>query len=141
MFRRIRLLPRGIFEFRISSFEFPTRAAGLILFTLAVLVMMLAHPAVASAQGCAMCYTAAAAAKATAIRALRSGILILLFPPSLIFLSILGVAYRRRNSFNEPEASAEDREIREAIERLEPMEVLAGGKAGSRGISRSGPGN
>ena len=55
----------------------------------------------ASAQSCAMCYNNAAAAKASAIRALQSGILLLLIPPLLIFIGIFVVAFRGRNRFND----------------------------------------
>ncbi|MBZ5515314.1 MAG: hypothetical protein LAN62_10860, partial [Acidobacteriia bacterium] len=54
----------------------------------------------AYAQGCAMCYTSAAAAKKAGIEALRSGILILLVPPLMIFAGIIWLTYRSRNSFN-----------------------------------------
>jgi hypothetical protein len=55
----------------------------------------------AYAQGCAMCYNDASAAKATAIQALKNGTLILLFPVLLLFASILVMAFRSRNRFNE----------------------------------------
>jgi hypothetical protein len=48
-----------------------------------------------------MCYNAAAAAKASAIQALRHGILILLIPPLAMFIGIFGLAFRRRNRFND----------------------------------------
>ena len=54
---------------------------------------------VARAQGCAMCYTSAATAKAGAIEALRSGILILLLPVLFMFAGIFVVIYRSRNRF------------------------------------------
>ena len=123
---------RHIFDFRISNFEFPisnfefrNRAGGWIC-ALVALAITLTDPAVASAQGCAMCYTAAAAAKAATIKALRSGILILLIPPAVIFIAIFVVAYRRRNIFNEPvEASADDHEIGALLERLELAETAS----------------
>jgi hypothetical protein len=59
----------------------------------------LAAPALAWGQGCPLCYTAAAAAKAGGIQALRSGILILMIPPMLIFATLSVVAIRRRNAF------------------------------------------
>lgn len=55
----------------------------------------------AFAQGCALCYNTASAAKASAIEALRRGILLLLFPPLLIFIAIFVVAYLHRNQFHE----------------------------------------
>jgi hypothetical protein len=59
------------------------------------------------AQGCAMCYNDAAAAKSAAIQALRSGTLILLFPVLLMFAGILAMAFRSRNRFNESEPAWE----------------------------------
>lgn len=69
----------------------------------AVAVVAMAVSAPAFAQGCAMCYNSAAAAKASAIQALRSGVLILLFPVLLMFIGIFVMAFRSRNRFNEPE--------------------------------------
>jgi cbb3-type cytochrome oxidase subunit 3 len=69
----------------------------------AVLVMTASVPAFA--QGCAMCYNNAAAAKASAIQALRSGVLILLFPVLILFIGILVAAFRSRNRFNQAEAA------------------------------------
>lgn len=40
-------------------------------------------------QGCASCYTTAAAGGPQTAHALRSGILLLLFPPTLIFAGII----------------------------------------------------
>jgi hypothetical protein len=53
-----------------------------------------------------MCYNAAASSKASAIQALRSGTLILIFPVLFIFAGILFIAYRSRNRFNEVDAAA-----------------------------------
>jgi len=68
-------------------------------------------PAALYAQSCAMCYQNAAASGPRLITALKHGILVLLFPPLLIFAGILGLAFSRRNSFAsdeqpEPESSA-----------------------------------
>lgn len=41
------------------------------------------------AQGCASCYTTAAAGGPQTAHALRSGILLLLFPPVLIFCAVI----------------------------------------------------
>jgi hypothetical protein len=54
-------------------------------------------PMGASAQGCAMCYQSAAASGSRSIRALRSGIFILMVPPFLICVGVSYLAYRRRN--------------------------------------------
>ena len=55
-------------------------------------------PPDAFAQGCAMCYTSASAAKKAGLEALRNGVLILLIPPLLIFAAILWQTYRRSNA-------------------------------------------
>jgi hypothetical protein len=52
-------------------------------------------------QGCSMCYNSAASAKASAIEALKHGILILLIPPLAMFIGIFALAFRRRNGFNQ----------------------------------------
>ncbi len=41
------------------------------------------------AQGCASCYTTAAAGVTQTIHALRNGILVLLVPPALVFVGIM----------------------------------------------------
>jgi len=51
----------------------------------------------AFAQGCALCYTTAAAAGKAAARSLDLGILILLIPTLLMFIAILVLAIRRAN--------------------------------------------
>src|SRR5260370_23922328 len=84
-------LLQRIFNFPYSIFEFRNFAGGWIS-ALCALAITLTDPAVASAQGCAMCYTAAAAAKAGTIKALRSGILILLIPPAVSFICLIVVA-------------------------------------------------
>ena len=68
---------------------------------IAVLIAVLTAPALASAQGCAMCYNNAAAANPAAIHALRSGILVLMIPPVLIFTGVCLFALRNRNRFND----------------------------------------
>jgi hypothetical protein len=50
------------------------------------------------AQGCASCYTTAAAGGSQTAHALRSGILLLLFPPTLIFLGIIFTLQRWKNA-------------------------------------------
>jgi len=61
---------------------------------------ILASPAALYAQGCAMCYQSAAASGPRSIQALKSGILILMFPPVLITTAIVYLAYKKRNKFN-----------------------------------------
>jgi hypothetical protein len=58
------------------------------------------------AQGCAMCYNDAAAARAATIQALRSGVLILLLPVLALFIGIFAMAFRSRNRFREFDEAA-----------------------------------
>ncbi len=50
------------------------------------------------AQGCAMCYSAAAAAGKAAARSLDIGILVLLLPTLLLFIGVLIFTIRRANA-------------------------------------------
>jgi hypothetical protein len=66
---------------------------------LALAIASLTPPAL-FAQNCALCYSQAAASGQRVVEALRSGILILVFPPMLIFVIFTVMAYRKRNQFN-----------------------------------------
>jgi hypothetical protein len=61
----------------------------------------------AFAQGCALCYTQAASASARFVHALRSGILVLVFPPLLISAGLATAAYRKRDRFRASDAQSE----------------------------------
>lgn len=67
----------------------------------AALLIALMMPALTFAQSCALCYSQAAGSGARLIQALRSGILVLVFPPMLICIGIAVMAYSKRNQFNE----------------------------------------
>jgi len=90
----------------------------------AALAGVLSSSTLAYAQGCAMCYTSAAAARAGAVQALRSGILILLVPALIMFAGIFVVIYRSRDRFSgSADWSAErDRELREMLIRMDRIE-------------------
>ena len=60
------------------------------------LIILLA-PVPAFAQSCALCYTQAAASGSRMIQALKSGILILIAPPTLMSIGLCFVCYRKRN--------------------------------------------
>lgn len=70
-------------------------AIGLVLLTTLML------PPLAFSQGCALCYTQAAASGARMIRALKSGIVVLIIPPLSICMGAIALAYRKRNQCNE----------------------------------------
>ena len=85
---------------------------------------LLFSSALVYAQGCAMCYTSAAAAKAGAIHALRSGILILIVPVLVMCAGISVVIYRSRERFcGAADWPAEqDWELREMLDRMNGIE-------------------
>ena len=58
---------------------------------------MLAAPLPAFSQSCALCYTQAASAGGRMIQALRSGILILIIPPTLGSIGMIFVVHHKRN--------------------------------------------
>jgi hypothetical protein len=60
-------------------------------------LILLVTPVPAFAQSCALCYTQAASSGTRMIQALRSGILILIVPPTLGTIGVIFVMYRKRN--------------------------------------------
>ena len=58
---------------------------------------MLAAPLPAFSQSCALCYTQAASAGGRMIQALRSGILILIVPPTFMSVGMIFIVYHKRN--------------------------------------------
>jgi len=72
-----------------------------------------------------MCYTSAAASKAGALHALRSGILILLMPVLIMCSGIFVVIYRSRNRFRAAAdwTSEPEWEMREMFRRMRGVET------------------
>ncbi|HEV2731304.1 MAG TPA: hypothetical protein VGV15_14840 [Terriglobales bacterium] len=68
---------------------------------------MLAIPLPAFSQSCALCYTQAASAGARMIQALRSGILILIIPPTLGSIGMIFLVHHKRNQVRRTEYSDE----------------------------------
>jgi hypothetical protein len=68
---------------------------------------ILTLPLPAFSQNCALCYTQAASAGARMIQALRSGILVLIVPPTLMWVVVMVVVYRKRNQFRQVDYSLE----------------------------------
>ena len=56
-----------------------------------------AAPIPAFSQSCALCYTQAASSGSKMIQALRSGILILIIPPTVASVGLILVVHRRTN--------------------------------------------
>jgi hypothetical protein len=73
--------------------ETPWRWLGLSLFMMTILAI--AH--LSFAQSCALCYTQAASSGSKMIQALRSGILILIIPPTLGTIGLIFVVHHKRN--------------------------------------------
>jgi hypothetical protein len=67
-------------------------------------IVLCALPAMG--QSCALCYTQAASAGGRMIAALKSGILILIIPPTVTSIGMVFVMYRNRNRCRDQAASA-----------------------------------
>jgi hypothetical protein len=76
---------------------------------LAGLILLLAAVP-AFSQQCALCYTQAASAGSRMIQALKSGILILIVPPTLGSIGMIFVVYRKRNQTRDDAGGESDRE-------------------------------
>jgi hypothetical protein len=75
------------------------------LISIGIVLAVLTLSPVAHAQGCALCYTQAAASGARMIQALRNGIVVLIIPPLSMCLAAIFFAYRKRNQFNQSGSS------------------------------------
>jgi hypothetical protein len=75
----------------------PIAILGIVLVGLIILLA----PVPAFAQSCALCYTQAASSGARMIQALKSGILILVAPPTFMSIGLIFVCYRKRNQTRE----------------------------------------
>ena len=82
--------------------EKPLRFMGIALAGLATAILS----APAFPQSCALCYTQAASSGARMIEALRSGILVLIIPPTLMWLVIAAILYIKRNRFKQTDQTA-----------------------------------
>ena len=80
-----------------KRFGTPFLSIGALLIGL----LMLTAPLPAVAQSCSLCYTRAASSGSRMIQALRSGILILIVPPTFMSLGMILIVYRKRNQFRD----------------------------------------
>lgn len=64
-------------------------------------------PSPAFSQGCALCYTQAASSGAQMIAALKSGILILVLPPTLGSIGMVFLVHKKRNQIRRSEQGGE----------------------------------
>jgi hypothetical protein len=72
-----------------------------------VALILLTTPLTVVAQSCALRYTQAASAGARMIQALRSGILILIIPPTFMSVGMIFIVRHKRNQFKRSEAADE----------------------------------
>ena len=84
-----------------------SRSIWILGIALAGLILLLA-PLPASAQSCALCYTQAASSGSRMIQALKSGIIILIAPPTVMSLGVIFVCYRRRNQTRNDSGDSDD---------------------------------
>ncbi len=73
-----------------------------------MILLLAAVPAFS--QQCALCYTQAASSGSRMIQALKSGILILIVPPTLGSIGMIFVVYHKRNQVRRTESGAESRQ-------------------------------
>ncbi|HUC30391.1 MAG TPA: hypothetical protein VMR80_12425 [Candidatus Acidoferrum sp.] len=86
-----------------------SRLIWILGIALAGLIILLA-PLPAFAQSCSLCYTQAASSGARMIQALKSGILILVVPPTLGSIGMIFVVHHKRNQVRRTESGAERRQ-------------------------------
>ena len=86
-----------------------SRQVGILAVALVGLIILLA-PVPAFAQSCALCYTQAAQSGSRMIQALKSGILILIAPPTFMTIGMIVVCYRKRNQTRDEGGDQSDRE-------------------------------
>ncbi|MGA9967550.1 MAG: hypothetical protein WBQ10_20295 [Terriglobales bacterium] len=86
------------------KFQNTIRLMGIALAGLFVLLL----PLPAFSQNCALCYTQASSAGARMIQALRSGILVMVIPPTLGSIGMIFIMRRKNNHFKRDESAVED---------------------------------
>ena len=135
-----------------KSAKVSRHAVSWIVWLIAAIVL-LSTSSLVYAQGCAMCYTSAAASKAGALHALRSGILILLLPVLAMCSGITVVIYRSRNRFLGAAewVSVQDRELHDLFTHMDAgapqgrptdkVQAVTGGPSGREPCERTSGGN
>ena len=96
------------------------------------------QPTAGMAQSCALCYTQAASAGTRMIQALKSGILILIVPPTLASIGMIFIMYRKRNQL--PRSSRRGG-LRSDLEQTRSLELQRQPHGSTRAITESCAGN
>ncbi len=86
-----------------------SRSLWILGIVLVGLIILLA-PLPAFSQSCALCYTQAAQSGSRMIQALKSGILILIAPPTFMSIGMIVVCYRKRNQTRDIDSGEPDPE-------------------------------
>jgi hypothetical protein len=73
-------------------------------------IFLILAPVSVFGQSCALCYTQAASSGSKMIQALKSGILILITPPTLGSIGVICVMYRKRNQVRSTESGSESQQ-------------------------------
>jgi hypothetical protein len=81
-----------------------------LLIGIALVGLSTLAPNLAFSQSCALCYTQAASAGTRMIQALRSGILILIVPPTFMSVCMIFIVHRKRNQFRQDDDAPESGE-------------------------------
>jgi len=88
-----------------SSMRVRTRRR--LCFASMIVAMLLMATSAAFSQSCALCYTQAASSGASMIAALKSGILVLIIPPTLGSIGMIFIMRRKRNQVRRTEDGVE----------------------------------
>ena len=90
------------------------RQLAIVGIALAAFIILLS-PVPAFSQSCALCYTQAASSGSRMIQALKSGILVMIVPPTLGSLGMIFVVYKKRNQVRRTdEDESEEAQTQEA---------------------------
>jgi hypothetical protein len=92
-----------------------SRQLAIVGIALAAFMILLA-PVPAFSQSCALCYTQAASSGSRMIQALKSGILVMIVPPTLGSIGMIFVVYKKRNQVRRTDE--EDSEEAQTLEAL-----------------------
>lgn len=73
-------------------------------------LMLLLAPLPLFSQSCALCYTQAASSGSRMIQALKSGILVLIVPPTLMSVGLIFVVHRKNSQVRRTEEDQDSRQ-------------------------------
>jgi hypothetical protein len=92
-----------------------SRKLGIPFIVLAGLILVLA-PVPAFSQSCALCYTQAASSGSRMIQALKSGILVLIVPPTLGSIGMIFIVYKKNKQVRQVEEETDEPQAEDQTE-------------------------